>query len=558
MGEKWLEAFREKRLSQREIVKWVGSLPLIRQVSRKLGIRAVVDRLCPIREVADYTHGEIVEILVANRLTSPQPLYAVNEWAQGCAAGEMWQVDPVKLNDDRLARTLDAISEHLVGIQGAVAVRAIREYDVKVDQVHVDITSFLFDGVYDETHQDGDFPQVRRGYNAQKDYRRKQVRTGIGTTGDGNIPLFHHTFDGNRTDTTTLMKTVEFFEELRLEAQVEPVVYVGDSKLVSKGNLAKLLCMELNVVAPGERDAQTQKDILGLDPEAWTELSYASETELKKRKSTPKEEWNRFWGQEAQRVLELPLKGKQGEVEHHPYRVIFIRSAEEERAARKNRERQMAKTDEDLARVQRGLSRYYKDVEHVKKKVHEILRDRRVSAFYHTHIENRDGQLLLEWCHNREALEHEERIRGRYVLLTNLPAEKYNMDDVLRIQKSQYRVEHRFSHWKGPVGVCPMFLKTNRRIAAMVMVTALALMIFSLIEREVRRKLGDKDGYTQGFLPENRRSRPTGGKILLAVSNVQAIVLEGERRIDRVLNIGLKEQRVYDALEVKIDEVIPI
>jgi len=144
------------------------------------------------------------------------------------------------------------------------------------------------------------------------------------------------------------------------------------------------------------------------------------------------------------------------------------------------------------------------------------------------------------------------------VLLTNLPAEKYNMDDVLRIQKSQYRVEHRFSHWKGPVGVCPMFLKTNRRIAAMVMVTALALMIFSLIEREVRRKLGDKDGYTQGFLPENRRSRPTGGKILLAVSNVQAIVLEGERRIDRVLNIGLKEQRVYDALEVKIDEVIPI
>jgi hypothetical protein len=84
--------------------------------------------------------------------------------------------------------------------------------------------------------------------------------------------------------------------------------------------------------------------------------------------------------------------------------------------------------------------------------------------------------------------------------------------------------------------------------------TGLALKVFCIIEREVRRKLCDKDGYTRGFLPENRKSRPTGAKILRAVSNVQAIIIEGEQHIDRILNITHKIQRVYDALEVQEED----
>jgi hypothetical protein len=49
---------------------------------RRLGISDIIDRLCPIRDVAIATHGQVIEALVANRLTSPTPLLWVEDWAR--------------------------------------------------------------------------------------------------------------------------------------------------------------------------------------------------------------------------------------------------------------------------------------------------------------------------------------------------------------------------------------------------------------------------------------------------------------------------------------------
>jgi transposase len=423
-----------------------------------------------------------------------------------------------------------------------------------VDQAHIDATSFLFDGRYDEADQDEEYPVIKRGYNGKKD-RRKQLRGTMSTIRDGSVSVFHQAFDGNRVDTTTLIRIVESFEKIRREAEVKFVIYVGDSKLASKNNLSKLLDLNVNFVCPAERNKQIQADILSLDPESWTELAYASESELKRRKKAPEHEWNRFWGQEAEKVLELPVKGRSGERKQHCYRVIYVRSAEEERAASKNRERQMERTEKDLTRVQNGIPRYYKDSEAIRKKAQDVLAKHRTSSFYNIEIVTENGSPFLKWSHNREALDHEERTRGRYALLTNLSSEQYSMNDVLTQQKGQYRVEHRFSRWKGPIGVSPIFLKKNQRVAAMVILTALALTVFCLIEREIRKKLCDKDGYTRGFLPENRKSRPTGKTIFNAVSNIFAVVPEGEQAIGRVCNISALAGKIYEALGVDLVKI---
>ncbi|MET8760649.1 hypothetical protein [Lentzea sp. NPDC004782] len=55
--------------------------------------------------------------------------------------------------------------------------------------------------------------------------------------------------------------------------------------------------------------------------------------------------------------------------------------------------------------------------------------------------------------------------------------------------KGQEVVERRYSAFKGPLAVAPMFLKTNRRIEALITVICLALLIFCLVERSVRRAL---------------------------------------------------------------------
>jgi len=55
-------------------------------------------------------------------------------------------------------------------------------------------------------------------------------------------------------------------------------------------------------------------------------------------------------------------------------------------------------------------------------------------------------------------------------------------------------------------------------------VILLALTIFCLLEREVRRQLPDTDGHLAGLLPENRSTRATGRNILWAL-RTQVLVL---------------------------------
>jgi transposase len=524
-------------------------LPVVKKLLQDLRVREIVDQLCPIREaVADYTHGQMVEILIANRLSSPHPLYRFDLWCEEFAAAELFGVDARKLNDDRLGRTLDATADAIDEIQLETSLKAINTFGLSLDQVHLDITSFMFEGSYE--NPDPEFPVPKRGYNAEGDFKRRQVRTGQAVLEDGNIPIFHKTFDGNRTDSDTLMRVFDGLAFLRAHAKPKQLVHVGDSKLLSAGNMLYLLQQDVHFVAPGERGKRLAEEVLKMDPDNWIELEYASESELTKRKTAPSENWNRYWGQEFASQVVDPKTGNVFDV-----RRIMVRSSDEVRATRKNRERQIQKAEQELETVVNGIPRYYKTKEKVDKKVANILEARGVSLFLKVDVQPGAKFPHLTWTRDQESIERAEKISGCYPLLTNLPATR-TANDVLAIQKDQYRVEHRFANWKGPLHVCPIFLHNNRRIASLLMVTAIALMIFSLIERQVRKAMGDQNGFAVGFLPERRKSRPTGTTIFYALRIVTAILVKGEPRIDRVLNIQPFVQRIHDIFGLTAENVV--
>jgi hypothetical protein len=69
--------------------KRLGSLPVIADFSRRLDIAGIIDRVCPMRDLAVVSHGQVIEALIANRLTRPQAMVAVADWAQDWAVQEV-------------------------------------------------------------------------------------------------------------------------------------------------------------------------------------------------------------------------------------------------------------------------------------------------------------------------------------------------------------------------------------------------------------------------------------------------------------------------------------
>jgi hypothetical protein len=84
------------------------------------------------------------------------------------------------------------------------------------------------------------------------------------------------------------------------------------------------------------------------------------------------------------------------------------------------------------------------------------------------------------------------------------------------------------SAFKGPLAVFALFCKNNRRIAALVTVICLALLIFCLIERQVRQGLAIEGETKVEALYAGRPAIPTGRLILNALAPMKIIPGTGQ------------------------------
>ena len=91
--------------------------------------------------------------------------------------------------------------------------------------------------------------------------------------------------------------------------------------------------------------------------------------------------------------------------------------------------------------------------------------------------------------------------------------------------KGQWQIEHRHRDAKGPLRIRPLFVTSNRRIVGLVTILGLALMVFSLIERDVRRALAP-DEKVPNLLAGHVAARPTGDNLFKALREIALVTFE--------------------------------
>ena len=498
----------------RVLEKRLGALPVVAEFGRRLRIAEIIDELCPVRPVAWISHGEVIEALVANRLTAPAPMVRVQEWAAAMAVDEAYGISPGLLNDDRIARALDAIAPQLDVITGGVGAAAITEFGVDVSRLHWDLTSISLYGAYPQADQE--YPAPRWGHPKDRRPDLKQIQTGLAVSGDGGIPLFHQAYDGGAAEVSQVVGAMTALKQI---AGPRPFLLAGDSKLISYANAAAMGAQGVGFVAPLAAARVPAGLFAALPPGAGAAVDYVAGRDAGKPAAA----------RGIYRVLEdggMDLAGpRKADPPVHLRRILVYSSANAAGQARA-RALKLAKATGELSRLVRTAgTRFHPTPDAVAARVTAIAAQRRVKAYLRTTITRSPaGKPVLSWHFDQAAIDAEAAADGWYALLTNLEPGQASPEEVLRRYKGQYVVERRYGEFKGPLAVAPLFLKTNRRITALITVICLALLIFCLVERQVRNALAPHGEMMTGLPGYGRTpARPTGRTIFQALADVRLI-----------------------------------
>jgi hypothetical protein len=165
--------------------------------------------------------------------------------------------------------------------------------------------------------------------------------------------------------------------------------------------------------------------------------------------------------------------------------VLSERKAEQDRKRREEAIKSIESKLEEI-RSEKLNGRKWMKPEFVRKKVDAaIQRKARYAHLIRADVKGEYGHLSLSYDVDREELERESRLDGKYVLATTL--RDWAAERVFEGYRSRYLVEARIRNIKDEIAVRPVFLHSDERIRALVFVSVLALMVYTLMEIVARR-----------------------------------------------------------------------
>ena len=217
-------------LTRSQLRRHLGALPVLYALLETLQVREIINHHCPTAAEVDY--GTVALVLILNRLMAPRPLYQVADWLArtvlvytlGVPAAKTSASSVEPFNDDRLARTLDAISQHSRDIWQDVVHRTLVQAGIDLSFIFYDLTAFVVHGEYTNSqHVDFGF-----AHNTPMDKRK--FKAGLDVVADGNIPTEYTLWPGRTADLATVQENMDRLCRLlrRHDWSVEEVTIIGD------------------------------------------------------------------------------------------------------------------------------------------------------------------------------------------------------------------------------------------------------------------------------------------------------------------------------------------
>jgi transposase len=226
----------------------VGAVSVVYPLLEALQVRESINALRWSRAEIDL--GRVVEVLILNRLMSPQPLYHVGEWVAQTVIVPMFEVDARQLYDQRLGRALDELYPFLGEAWRCCAARAIQQEGVDLSVLHWDTTSVYLEGVYDDSDL------ARYGHSSDQHADNLQVKLGMNVTSRERVPFLYQVLCGATADIATppphLRARAAFLPRPYGPPRAVRPLVVGDSKMITPASVAAAHRHHLYYLGPWE------------------------------------------------------------------------------------------------------------------------------------------------------------------------------------------------------------------------------------------------------------------------------------------------------------------
>ncbi len=487
-----------------------GPLALIAPLLQRLDLTALIDQHLPPDPQLAYSHGRVLSLLLAARLAQPTALIHIPTWARASGADLLWDIPADDLNDDRLGRALDAFFTQRHAIQAAVAARTLEQAELSGQRLHFDPTHLIFTGAYDTSQPRPDtmpWPprcsadiapaHITHGYAAEE----KIIHVGMTAAVDhlGAIPLLGQCLDGNLTNHTAIAQQTEWLLDVGLLRAGS--LLISDRGTFSIEHVARLHRHDCSVLCSAPwADYQTLYDEHA--PQLrWQQASFLS-LEQQRRRATgstlPQEHYELA-------VLRHTLADPQTR-EPIPARLIFVYSSADAticcRTREQDIERLQAGLEQIAATVARGHART--TLASITRRVATLFGRRAAARFFHWELLPlsaaeraalpppgpgcRPPTFRFVFAFEATAAAAAAAYDGLSVLVTTAPREQ-SADALFTQYKEQNYLELSHHQWKTPLAVRPVFLKSPRRVEALVCLMQIALTAYQLLERFYRLRV---------------------------------------------------------------------
>ena len=468
-------------------------LGLVAGVFDQLEIAEIIDDRIPKLRNHNLEHSKVIKAMILNALGYVgQRLYLFPEFYEKLPVERLLGegVTAADLNDDVLGRTLDAISAYgPTELFNDIALNVMSHLDLGVQRLHADTTSFSVQGEY-EGYDGQSAIEITLGHSKDGRMDLKQFVLGLVTNQDG-IPLFAKAYSGNASDKNTI---IEAFMKIKNGLNLDDVAYyIADSAVYSEKNIqqlgTKMLWITRIPATITESECLLDRDV---------ELAECLDSRYKCFSTTSnyggiQQKWVLYQSQPMQERKEKTFE-KQLEKE----------SKQAERSLAKLKRREFACEADARKEAELWLAE------------HTFYRFKDLSVKL---ITRRNGKLRGRPKNGEELLEvhfveakieiKAEKIAeaksklGRFILATN----DLNLDPntILSYYKGQQAVERGFRFLKDKsFRVAEVYLKKEERIEALAMIMVLTLMIYSVAEWMLRKRMRE----TGETIP-NQLKKPT-------------------------------------------------